>query len=609
MTPDTPPRLHGSNDRIRKRWQALAVPPHLGDWDTARGAFHWNQARQAMAGLPGGALNIAHEAVDRHADGPAGDRVAIRWLGADGRRQRISYRDLRDRCNRVANLLCRLGLRRGDTLFMLAPHGPDTAAVLLGALKAGLVVAPLQPDAGPDPIATRLAQGAGRALVTTAALYREAVAAVRSSLPRLELVLLLADGGGGADGATDPLPEDTLDLALLMQAASVDFQAVPTLPDEPALLHFTSGATGRPKGVLQAHEAVLGHWTTGRLALDLHLGDVLWCTATPGDAVATVCGLLAPLLQGVTVVMDEAGFDPAHAMDVLDQQGVTVWCTTPTAIRQLMKAGPGPLALRRLARLRLVVSLGEPLDAQAVWWAQEALGLPIHDQWWQAEAGGILIANTLSLDLKPGAMGKPLPGVQACVICRRADGGVEVVTTTEAEGELALRSGWPSMFRGYLGEDGRYQKRFVRSAEGLLYLTGDLVRRDADGYFWFVGTADEVIKSAGHTIGPAEVEAALLRHPSVADAAVVGQPDPVLGQTARAFVVLQPGVDRSDALRRALLAHARQHLGPVWAPQDIDFCPQLPRTRNGKLMRRLVKIQAVQPVPAGQAAVSASLPL
>ena len=601
MTPDSPPRLYGSNDRIRKRWHELAVPPHLGDWDTARGAFHWDQARQAMAGLPGGALNIAHEAVDRHADGPAGDRVAIRWLGADGRSQRISYRDLRDRCNRVANLLCRLGLRRGDTLFILAPHLPDAAAVLLGALKAGLVVAPLQADAGPDPIATRLAQGGGRALLTTAALYRGLVAPLRASLPHLEQVLLLADGDAG------PPPEGTLDLTPLVQAASADFQAVPTLPDELALLHFTPGATGQPKGVLQAHEAVLGHWATGRLALDLHPGDVLWCSVVPGDAAATVCGLLAPLLQGVTVVMDEADFDPAHALDVLDQQGVTVWCTTPTAIRRLMKAGPGALSRHRLSRLRLVVSLGEALPVQAVLWGQEALGQPIHDQWWQAEAGGILIANTPSLDIKPGAMGKPLPGVQACVIHRRADGSVEVVTTTEAEGELALRSGWPSMFRGYLGEALRYQKRFVRSAEGMLYLTGDLVRRDADGYVWFVGAADEVIKSSGHTIGPAEVEAALLTHPAVADAAVVGQSDPVLGQTGRAFVVLQPGVDRSDALRRALLAHARQHLGPVWVPQAIDFCSQLPRTRNGKLMRRLVKDQAVRAEAAGPATVFASM--
>jgi acetyl-CoA synthetase len=370
-----------------------------------------------------------------------------------------------------------------------------------------------------------------------------------------------------------------------MHDASVQPPAIRTAPTDRALLHFTSGTTGTPKGAIHVHEAVLTHFATGRYALDLHDDDVFWCTADPGWVTGTSYGIVAPLLHGVTSIVDEAEFDAERWYRILQEQRVSVWYTAPTAIRMLMKAGPELARRYSFPQLRFVASVGEPLNPEAVWWGQEVLGRPIHDNWWQTETGGIMIANTPAMDIKPGSMGKPLPGVQALIVRRPEGGGVQVVDTPDTEGELALRVGWPAMFRGYLGQEERYQKCFA----GDLYLTGDLARRDADGYFWFVGRADDVIKSAGHLIGPFEVESALMEHPAVAEAGVIGKPDPLVGEVVKAFVSLKQGFEPSDALNQELLGHARKRLGAAVAPKEIAFLPTLPRTRSGKIMRRLLK--------------------
>jgi acetyl-CoA synthetase len=339
-----------------------------------------------------------------------------------------------------------------------------------------------------------------------------------------------------------------------------------------------------PKGAVHVHGAVAMHYATGQVALDLHDDDVFWCTADPGWITGTSYGIVAPLVHGVTSVVDEADFDAERWYRILQDEGVSVWYTAPTAIRMLMKAGAELPKAHRFERLRLVASVGEPLNPEAVWWGKEVLGLPIHDNWWQTETGGIMIANTPAMDIKPGSMGKPLPGVEAAIV-RKKDGELFVVTENDVEGELALRPGWPSMFRGYLGQEERYRKCFA----GGWYLTGDLAKRDADGYFWFVGRADDVIKSAGHLIGPFEVESALMEHPAVAEAGVIGKPDAMVGEVVKAFVSLKKGFDPSEALRMELLGHARKRLGAAVAPKEIAFLPTLPRTRSGKIMRRLLK--------------------
>ncbi|HJW02401.1 MAG TPA: acetate--CoA ligase [Azospira sp.] len=566
---------------IRKCAADLPVPPNLADYGAKRAAFSWAAARQALEGLPGGGLNIAHEAVERHARGPWRDRVAFRFLGAGPARD-VSFAELSRLSNRFANVLRQLGIGRGETLFLLTGRLPELYVAMLGGFKNGSVVSPLFSAFGPEPIATRINLGAGAVLLTTASLYQRKVAKIRDQLPTLRHVLVVGD-----DGEPTDIP-GTLDLGRLLAEAPDSFEIVLTRPEDLALLHFTSGTTGTPKGAMHVHEAVVTHWATGRYALDLHPEDIFWCTADPGWVTGTSYGIIAPLLHGVTSIVDAADFDAERWYSILQEQGVTVWYTAPTAIRMLMKAGSDLARQFSFPRLRFVASVGEPLNPEAVWWGQEALGLPIHDNWWQTETGGIMIANTPALDIKPGSMGLPLPGIEAAIVHRREDGSLELIEAPDREGELALKRGWPSMLRGYLNNPERYRKCFAGD-HGEWYLTGDLARRDSDGYYWFVGRADDVIKSAGHLIGPFEVESALMEHPAVAEAGVIGKPDPMVGEVVKAFVSLKPGFEAGEALRLELLGHARKRLGAAVAPKEIEFLATLPRTRSGKIMRRLLK--------------------
>jgi len=570
---------------IAKRPEALRPPPNLIDYERARDEFSWAKARAELDGLPGGAgLNIAYEAVDRHVRAGFGERCAIRWLRRDGGVEELTYHDLQERSNRFANVLSRLGIKRGERVFCFTGRIPELYTAALGALKAGCVFSPLFSAFGPEPARQRLELGDARVLVTTRALYTRKIAPVRDSLPGLAHVLL-AEGD-------DPIDDDTLSLDRLVSAADERFDIPPTAPEDPALLHFTSGTTGTPKGAVHVHEAVVAHHATGRLALDLHPDDVFWCTADPGWVTGTSYGVISPLTNGVTSIVDEREFDAERWYRTLQDQRVSVWYTAPTAVRMLMRAGAELPRSFDLGSLRFIASVGEPLNPEAVVWANETLGLPIHDNWWQTETGGIMISNYAAMEIRPGSMGKPLPGVEAGILARDDEGElilrdgepVELLEPGE-EGELALRPGWPSMFRGYLNQPERYSKCFA----GGWYRTGDLARRDADGYFWFVGRGDDVIKSAGHLIGPFEVESALMAHPQVAEAGVIGKPDPVACARIKAFVVLAAGSEPSQELRRDILGLARVRLGPAVAPKELDFVADLPRTRSGKIMRRLLK--------------------
>jgi acetyl-CoA synthetase len=564
---------------IRKSGADLRVEPNLTAGAMAGAPFSWAGIRDELGVPAGGPMNIGQLAVDRHAGGDAGARTAFRFLPVEGLPRDVSYAELARLSNRFANVLRSLGVDRGDRVFVLAGRIPELYVAVLGALKNGSVVSPLFSAFGPEPIATRIRIGECRVLVTTAGIFARKLAALRDSLPSLRHVLVVPEPEG------TPVPPGTLDLRALMAAASEEFTVAPTAPEDPALLHFTSGTTGTPKGALHVHEAALTHFATGRHALDLHADDIFWCTADPGWVTGMSYGILAPLLHGVTSIVDEADFDAERWYRILGDQRVSVWYTAPTAIRMLMKAGPELRQRFDFPRLRFVASVGEPLNPEAVWWGKEVLGLPIHDNWWQTETGGIMIANLAAFDIKPGSMGRPLPGVEALIVRHPEDGPVEVIDQPDAVGELALRGRWPSLFRAYLGQDERYRKCFA----GDLYLTGDLARRDADGYFWFVGRSDDVIKSSGHLIGPFEVESVLLEHPAVAEAGVIGKPDATVGEVVKAFVSLKPGFEPGDALRLQLLGHARKRLGAAVAPKEIAFLPTLPRTRSGKIMRRLLK--------------------
>jgi acetyl-CoA synthetase len=566
-----------TNPLIAKHLAEFPKRPNLVDYSSVRADFDWVKARTLLDGLPDGrGLNIAYEAVDRHAQGPRAGRVALSWLGKSGERREFTYRDLSATTNRFANVLKHLGIEPGDRVFVLLGRVPELYIAVLGALKAKCVASPLFSAFGPEPIATRLEIGDARVLVTTEALYRRKVLGLRSRLSKLTHVILVDEG--------TPLP-DTVRWDMLMADASDAFVIPATDPEDMALLHFTSGTTGRPKGAIHVHGAVVTHHVTGLYALDLHDDDIFWCTADPGWVTGTSYGIIAPLTHGVTNLIVEAEFDAQSWYGVLASERVSVWYTAPTAIRMMMKLGAVAVHGYDLGALRFMASVGEPLNPEAVLWGVEAFGRPFHDNWWQTETGGIMIANFPALPVKPGSMGLPLPGIDTAIVHHAADGLVTVIDEPMAQGELALKAGWPSMMRGYLHEEERYRKCF----SGPWYLTGDLAKRDADGYFWFVGRADDVIKSSGHLIGPFEVESALMEHPAVAEAGVIGKPDPVAGEVVKAFVSLKPGYSASEDLRRELLGHARRRLGAAVAPKEIDFRANLPKTRSGKIMRRLLK--------------------
>jgi acetyl-CoA synthetase len=564
----------------------------MGDYDTARRGFTWATASGWLDGLPGGGRNMAYEAVDRHVLHGRGDHVAFRFVNADGLDVAWTYAQLAERTSRFAEVLRSLGVGPGDLVCGLSGRIPDLYVALLGTLKARSVFSPLFSAFGPEPIRQRMAMGRARVLVTTPALYRKKVAQLRPELPELEHVLLIGPGADELVGA-ERLGPGVVPLAELWPATTARFEVEATDPEEPALIHFTSGTTGSPKGAVHVHDAVVAHHATARYVLDLRDDDVFWCTADPGWVTGTSYGVIAPLTCGVTCIVDELEFDARRWYQLLEQEGVTVWYTAPTALRMLMKSGSAPHEGRDLSALRHVASVGEPLNPEVVHWGLAELDRPIRDTWWQTETGAIMVANFHGTEVRPGSMGRPVPGIDAVVLARDAegavlrgpDGGPVIIDSPDALGELALRRPWPSLMRAYVGAPERYAQAFL----GEWYLSGDLVRRDVDGWFWFVGRGDDVIKSAGHLIGPFEVESALLEHPAVAEAGVIGIPDPIVGEVVKAFVALKPGIEPTDVLRRELLGFGRTRLGNAVAPREIAFEQDLPKTRSGKIMRRLLK--------------------
>ncbi len=556
------------------------LTPNLIDYQKFRAAFSWQQAKNELQGLPlNQGLNIAHEAVDRHANSERKNHIAICWLGKNNTRKEFTYAELKRLSNKFANVLRHLQLMNGDTVFMLTGRIPELYFSALGIWKNKNVFCPLFSAFGPEPIHSRLSLGKAKVLITTEDLYRKKVAKIRDSLKNLQHVIVIYDSP-----ASNKI-ENTLDFYELFSKADEQFTIEPTKPNDIAILHFTSGTTGKPKGAIHVHEAVIAHHMTGKIALDFHPTDIFWCTADPGWVTGTSYGIISPLTNGITSIIDESDFDAERWYQILQNEKVSVWYTAPTAVRMMMKVGTEVVNKYNHSSLRFIASVGEPLNPEAVWWGQEAFGLPIHDNWWQTETGGIMMANYLSQDIKPGSMGRLLPGIEAVIVRRDESGSINTITELNVEGELALKAGWPSMFRGYLGEEERYKKCF----SGEYYLTSDLAKQDADGYFWFIGRADDVIKSAGHLIGPFEVESVLMEHPAVAEAAVIGKPDPISMESVKAFVSLRKGFIESEDLKLDIMGFARKRLGAAIAPKEIDILPSIPKTKSGKLMRRLLK--------------------
>ncbi|HEU4789275.1 MAG TPA: AMP-binding protein, partial [Flavobacterium sp.] len=466
---------------------------HLSDYEKVQASFSWDEIVKELNGLPDEkGLNIAHEAIDRHAQTDLKDAVALRFIRKDRSFQDFTYGELHIKTSKFANVLQNLGVKKGERVFSFAGRIPELYFTALGTLKYTAVFCPLFSVFGPEPVFQRLSKGDATVLVTTSLLYDKKIKPLLERLSSLRFVILT--------DATEHLSDQILSFSKLMQQASEEFTIPETNPEDPALLHFTSGTTGMPKGVIHVHQAVLTHYATGKYVLDFHKRDCYWCTADPGWVTGTSYGIITPLLHGVTSIIDEEEFDAVRWYSILEEHKISIWYTAPTAIRRLMRLDIKPCEEYHLESLRLILSVGEPLHAEAVIWGQENFRIPILDNWWQTETGGIMIANYPSMTVKPGSMGKPLPGVEIA-IAEINDKQLNLITETNLQGQLVLKKGFPSLFRGYLHEEERYKKCFI----GEWYLSGDLAKKDEDGYFWFIGRADDIIKTSGHMVGPFEV--------------------------------------------------------------------------------------------------------
>ncbi len=553
------------------------VDPNLVDYHATRADFDWwRDAFGKMDWLPGGGLNNAYEAVDRHVVHGHGDKLAMIWLGKNGEEEKYTYADFKEHSDRFGAVMKGLGIERGDRVFIFMDRLPELYFAAMGILKAGGVIAPLFSAFGPEPVKDRIEDAGGRFVITSPEL-KSKISGIFKDLPSVEKVIIVNKNGRNSE----PLDDGDLDYNELMANASADdFTIENTSQYDFSIMHYTSGSTGKPKGVMHRHQAVVQQWLTGHWALDLKFDDIYFCTADPGWVTGTSYGMMAPWTNGVTQIIYEGGFGANAWYDVIDKYKVTVWYTAPTAIRLLMRAGSKPVEEHSLESLRFIGSVGEPLNPEAVVWGNEHYKMPIHDNWWQTETGAIMCANYASMPVRPGSMGRPFPGITMAVI----DDNYEPVVPGEA-GALAVRPGWPSMMYAYWNKDEMYNSRFKKG----WYITGDQASLDEDGFFWFQGRADDVINTAGHLVGPFEVESALIEHPAVAEAGVIGKPDPIAMEVVKAFVTLTPGHEPTPQLQRELIRFSRDKLSAGVAPREIDFIDVMPKTRSGKIMRRLLK--------------------
>jgi acetyl-CoA synthetase len=520
--------------------------------------------------FPGGKINAAHNVVDRHAKGKNANKVALIYDDGEGNARKVTFKELYEQTNKFANVLKKLGIKRQDRVFFFLQRSPELYIGFLGAIKFGAIASPMFPAFGPDAIRDRLLDSGAVCLVTDSELKKRYYQ-VKDQLPEMKHTIIV-----GKDVATGELSWEAE-----MTPASDRFETVPMDPEEFMYLLYTSGSTGKPKGVVHAHKGIVQAHLTAHWVLDVHDEDVYWCGADLGWVTGVVYGVLGPWSNGATQVGLGGRFDPDLWYRTIQNHKVSIWYTAPTAVRMLMARGDDIPKKYDLSSLRALYCVGEPLNPEGVKWAQEVFdNKPFHDTWWQTETGSILITNFPEMPIKPGSMGKPLPGVEAAI----ADETGKVLEQGE-EGNLVIRPGWPSMMRQIWKNPAKYNEYFRNG----WYYTGDTAQVDKDGYFWYVGRADDVIKTSGERVGPFEVESALIEHEAVAEAGVIGKPDQLRGNIIKAFIVLTPGYTESDALKADIQKHVKSKLAGHAYPREIEVVKTLPKTRSGKIMRRLLR--------------------
>lgn len=570
---------------------AEAQRSNLGDYEQARQSFDWADEEKKFSWAESGRLNLAHEAIDRHARSGLGDKIALHYSDPE-REESYTFEQLRQESNRAANMLRTLGIGKGDRVFIFMPRTPELYFTLLGIIKIGAIAGPLFEAFMETAVRDRLQDSGAVAIVTTPKLAERIPAHQLPDLKHVILVDTSKPGGSEASADDSLLPGDSpfADFHKLMGEASTETEIEWVDREHGLILHYTSGSTGKPKGVYHVHGAMVQHGYTGRIVLDLRPDDVYWCTADPGWVTGTSYGIFAPWLNGVTNVIRGGRFSPQDWYETIRRYRVTVWYSAPTAFRMLMGAGDEAVSAADLSSLRHVLSVGEPLNPEVIRWGYRVYKQRIHDTWWMTETGAQLICNYPSMDMRPGSMGKPIPGVEAAII----DDQGQVLPPLRM-GNLAIRTPWPSIMRQIWNNPAKFEE-YTR-IEGW-YISGDSAYMDEDGYFWFQGRIDDVINTSGERVGPFEVESKLVEHPAVAEAGVIGKPDPVRGEVIKAFISLREGYEASDELKAEITKFVKEGLSAHAAPREIEFKDKLPKTRSGKIMRRVLKAWELK-LPAG----------
>jgi acetyl-CoA synthetase len=557
---------------IKKR--SFKVKPNLKDYGKKYRTFEWKDAHKEIEWFEGKRLNMSYNAVDRHVDDWKKNKVALYWEGS-GKAEKYTFMDLQNHSNKFANVIKDIGVKKSDRIFFFLPRIPPLYFGFLGTMKTGAIAGTMFAAFGPSGIKDRLDNSDAKVLVTDPELVKR-VYKVKKDLPNLEKIIIV----NGYNKKRHKLKRNEISYENKMKNASDEFRMLHTKPTDPAFMLYTSGTTGKPKGVIHKHYALIQDHMTAKWVLDLHKDDVYWCTADPGWVTGIAYGIIGAWSNGASSVVSSDRFNPKNWYSIIGRYGVTVWYTAPTAIRMLMAAGNKIAKKYDLSTLRHICSVGEPLNPEAIRWGMKVLKLPIHDNWWQTETGGIMIANYPSMPIKLGSMGKPLPGIKAAIV---TDKGKRV--HVGKEGNLAIKPGWPSMMIKIWRRPKKYKSYFMKG----WYISGDRAFVDKDGYFWFVGRADDVIKTSGERVGPFEVESTLIEHPAIIEAGVIGKPDPLRGEIIKAFVVLKKGYKESDSLKNNIQKFVKKHLAGHAYPREIEFVKSLPKTRSGKIMRRILK--------------------
>lgn len=543
---------------------------NLKNYEEFHGQFDWADAEKEFSWHETGRVNLAYEAIDRHAKGFRKNKVALYYQ--DGtRKEKYTFKEMKEMSNKAGNVFKTFAdVEKGDRVFIFMPRSPELYFAVLGAIKLGAIVGPLFEAFMEGAVRDRLEDSGAKVLVTTPELLERVPV---SELPDLKHVLLVGDNLEGNG--------EYIDFKQKLSEASSKLDVEWVDRKDGLILHYTSGSTGKPKGVLHVHNAMIQHYQTAKWVLDLKEEDVYWCTADPGWVTGTSYGIFGPWLAGASNVIIGGRFNPETWYKMIEEYGVTVWYSAPTAFRMLMGAGDEVVKKFDLSSLRHILSVGEPLNPEVVRWGMKVFHLRIHDTWWMTETGAQLICNYPSMEIKPGSMGKPIPGVKAAIV---DDQGNEL--PPYRMGNLAIKKGWPSMMHTIWNNPQKYESYFM---PGDWYVSGDSAYMDEDGYFWFQGRIDDVIMTSGERVGPFEVESKLVEHPAVAEAGVIGKPDPVRGEIIKAFIALRDGYEQSDELIEEIRQFVKKGLAAHAAPREIEFRDKLPKTRSGKIMRRVLK--------------------